>query len=270
MKPPLVISLGGGLNSTAMCVLFHERGERPDLIMFADTGGERQYTYDYLFGPFAAYLDKIGFPPVTVVKGRVKGYETLEEECLGEPTLPSLAFGFRRCSDHWKKRPQQRYMKNEWELGKKAWAAGIKVVQCIGYDAEESHRRKIPDDKWWTYRYPLVEEGWGRDECQEALARAGLPRAKKSSCFFCPAMKKAEVVQLSKEDPELFQRAVDMEEKSASTHSLSGLGRHWSWKKLVSADDRQKRLFPDSPDQLCDCYDGGYEVPDGEGGTVEV
>ena len=40
-----VVSYGSGTNSTAMLVGLHERGEKPDLILFADTGGERPDTY---------------------------------------------------------------------------------------------------------------------------------------------------------------------------------------------------------------------------------
>ena len=40
-----VVSYGAGTNSTAMLIGLHERGERPDLILFADTGGERPETY---------------------------------------------------------------------------------------------------------------------------------------------------------------------------------------------------------------------------------
>ena len=35
-----IVSYGGGTNSTAMLVGLWERGERPDAIVFADTGGE--------------------------------------------------------------------------------------------------------------------------------------------------------------------------------------------------------------------------------------
>lgn len=254
---PLVVSLGGGLNSTALCVLLHEQGERPDLIMFADTGGERDYTYDYLKGPFSAWLDSVGFPEITVVKGRVKDYETLEDECLGEATLPSLAFGFKRCSDHWKKRPQQRHMK-QWDVAQAAWAEGLKVVQCIGYDAEESHRSKIPEDKWFRYRYPLVESNWGRDECQEALLRVGLPRARKSSCFFCPASRLHEILELKETRPDLFDRAVAMEKAAKpNLKTVKGLGRRFSWEGVVREELRQIQLFP--PEESCGCYDGEYD-----------
>jgi hypothetical protein len=49
-----VVSYGGGVDSTAMTLLL-ERGEKPDLVVFCDTGGEYPETYAYL-DRFDAYL----------------------------------------------------------------------------------------------------------------------------------------------------------------------------------------------------------------------
>jgi len=42
------MAYGLGVASTAMLVEFVHRGIRPDLILFADTGGEKPGTYQYL------------------------------------------------------------------------------------------------------------------------------------------------------------------------------------------------------------------------------
>lgn len=44
-RRPLVVSYGGGVNSTAVLVGYAERGIIPDAIVFADTGGEKPETY---------------------------------------------------------------------------------------------------------------------------------------------------------------------------------------------------------------------------------
>jgi hypothetical protein len=44
--PPLVVSFGGGVDSTAMLVGFHQRRIRPDLIMMADPGSENYGHFD--------------------------------------------------------------------------------------------------------------------------------------------------------------------------------------------------------------------------------
>ncbi|HKP11689.1 MAG TPA: hypothetical protein VJZ91_06245 [Blastocatellia bacterium] len=40
-RPLLVVALGLGRDSIAMLVVIYELGIRPDLILFADTGGEK-------------------------------------------------------------------------------------------------------------------------------------------------------------------------------------------------------------------------------------
>jgi 3'-phosphoadenosine 5'-phosphosulfate sulfotransferase (PAPS reductase)/FAD synthetase len=45
---PLVVAYGLGVDSTAMLVELARRHIQPDLILFADTGGEKPETYAYL------------------------------------------------------------------------------------------------------------------------------------------------------------------------------------------------------------------------------
>src|SRR5437763_4685357 len=91
---PLVVAYGLGVDSTAMLIEFAKRGIRPDLILFADTGGEKPETYAYL-KVIRPFLARAGFPDVTVVRYRPKraAYATLEDQCLHTRTLPSLAYG---------------------------------------------------------------------------------------------------------------------------------------------------------------------------------
>ena len=108
---PLVVSWGGGRDSTAMLVGLAERGRRPDLILFADTGGEKPETYAYL-PVVQRYLKAAGFPPVVTVRYRPRTapYTTLEGQCLHTGTLPSLAYGGKSCSLKYKRGPQDRYI----------------------------------------------------------------------------------------------------------------------------------------------------------------
>jgi hypothetical protein len=90
----LVVAYGLGVDSTAMLVEFANRGIRPDLILFADTGGEKPETYRYL-GVVQPFLRTVGFPEVTTVRYQPTRavYDTLEAQCLHTGTLPSLAYG---------------------------------------------------------------------------------------------------------------------------------------------------------------------------------
>ena len=147
----------------------------------------------------------------------------------------------------------------------------------IGYDAGETrriqHAAPIDEaDKKYEKHYPLYEWGWTREECVHVIERAGLPRPGKSSCFFCPSMKKKEIQALWENYPDLFERAIALEHGSAKTNvNVKGLGRDWSWesyynefmanKEFEEAQLTFDQLFPDSPGGCicgapCGCYDG--------------
>lgn len=91
---PLVVAYGVGVDSTAMLVEFARRQIRPDLILFADTDGEKPETYQYL-SVIRPFLVRVGFPDVITVRYHPTraAYQTLEAQCLHTGTLPSLAYG---------------------------------------------------------------------------------------------------------------------------------------------------------------------------------
>lgn len=254
---PVVVAYGAGTNSTALLVGMHERGERPDLILFADTGGERPETYAYL-DVMDSWLTSVGFPTLGRVRHAMKDgtVETLENRSLKTKSLPSIAYGYKACSEKWKRRPQDKFV-NNWTPAKTAWAAGKKCIKLIGYDADEARRvRNAPkEDPKYVYRYPLFEWDWDRNDCITAIDRAGLPRPGKSACFFCPSSKKSEVLDLQRQHPDLFARACVME-ANADLDTIKGLGRRWSWSELADLDRSQTRLLPDPEETPCGCFDG--------------
>ena len=253
----IVVSYGGGTNSTAMLIGMHERGEIPHLILFADTGGEKPHTYLHI-GEMNLWLLERGFPDIRYVQrvSQTGAVRSLEKDCLDGKMLPSIAYGFKACSEKHKRRPQDRYV-NHWGGARLAWEAGLKVQKLIGYDADEERRARIVNDEKYAYRYPLIEWGWGRHECMEAIKRAGLPQPGKSACFFCPSSRKEEILDLKRQYPDLMERALAME-ANADLSSIHGLGRNFSWAMFLNGDPRQIHLFP--PEIACDCYDGDEEA----------
>ena len=240
-----IVSFGGGVNSTAMLIGLHERGEKPDAILFADTGGEKPGTYLHV-----AAMDKwcisVGFPQIEIVKQKL----TLEADCLERETLPGKAFGFGSCSDRFKVQPQKRWLRQN----------GIKdPMWLVGIHAGERHRAERSLNQRPDVCFPLIQWNWGQEECEQAIARAGIAKPCKSACFFCPAMPKRDVLKLKAEHPELFQRAVEMEQaarEGGRLTTIKGLGRHWSWERLAKSDESQLRLFDDLQAPICDvCVD---------------
>ena len=241
----IISSFGGGTNSTAMLIGMVERGEKCDLILFADTGGEKPHTYQHI-AEFSVWLLAHGMPAIQSVKGQqpqqlIDG--SLEQECLRRNSLPSIAFGFKTCSQKWKRQPIEATLKR----------MGITpATMLIGFDADEPQRAKEIAGN----RYPLIEWDWGRDECIEAIDRAGVSRPGKSACFFCPSSRKPEIMELRRMYPDLAARAIAMEEGAQLT-SVKGLGRRFAWKDLYQADDNQAKLIAESGVEIdCGCYDG--------------
>lgn len=261
---PLMVSYGGGINSTAMLVGLHEHGIRPDAILFADTGGERPNVYAYI-DKVSEWCESIGFPAVQVVRHVYASgkYSTLEEECLGSQTLPSIAYGFKKCSLKWKVEPQERWAK-QWAPAIECWKDGHKVLKAIGYHAGEEHRSVKANDDKYEYVYFLRQWKWYQEDCVAAVERAGLESAHKSARFFCPSSKPKEIIELSSAYPDLMKRALKIEQvalDSGSLQTVKGLGRHWSWQGVLDYENRKVPLpfLSSSTEVPCGCYDGGDE-----------
>jgi len=238
-----------------MLLGFREKGERPDLILFADTGGEKPETYTFVSDVIGRLMSEWDWPRVEWVHRK---QETLEEECLRTHGLPSIVVGIRSCSDKYKIRPVDDFLKT-WQPAIDAWSHGEKIVKCIGFDAEEPHRIKQFSDARFTVRYPLVEWGWGRKECIKKIEEYGLEIPPKSSCFFCPEMKESEIIDLKMKHPELFERALRMERNNSSIYSVKGLSRQFSWKQIADFHDKQMTLPHVGGEMPCTCYDGAPE-----------
>ena len=247
-----IVSYGGGTNSTALLIECHKRGIPVELILFADTGGEKPHTYQYV-QMFSRWLVEHGMPEIITVR-KAGNCETLEENCLRMNMLPSIAYGFNGCSLKYKRQPQDKYV-NNWGPAKEEWKAGKKVIKFLGFDADESHRAQIPEDEKYIYQYPLVEWDMGREECLKTIKDADLCLPGKSACYFCPSSKKSEIRWLTHNYPELAERALAMEENAELT-SVKGLGRSFAWRDLLSQAEMFDEGFELTPELACGCYDG--------------
>ena len=271
-----VASWGGGTNSTAMIIGMYRRNIPIDIIAFSDTGGEQPHTYEFI-DIFNAWLSAHELPQITCLEyfDRNKNRLTLETECLRSKTLPSIAYGYKRCSLKHKISVMDKFCNNN-VLCKNIWKSGGKVDKFVGYDAGERRRieHAAPIDaanKKYVNRYPLMEWGWTREKCVQVIESEGLPKPGKSSCFFCSSMKKSEIQGLYQNYPELFGRAVKLEHNAApNLKSVKGLGRNWSWEQYikdwleVQEFEKSQTILAGYAEALggcicgapCGCYDG--------------
>lgn len=272
-----IVCFGGGTNSTAMIIGMYLHEIPIDLILFADTGAEQPHTYEFI-KTFNGWLSNHGLPEITIVWRTDKDGNRLflEEDCLNYKRLPSIAYGFKGCSGKFKTGVQEKFC-NNYPPCIEIWNSGEKVHKYVGYDAGETRRiqHAAPADevnKKYKNHYPLYTWGWDRAECVRVIERAGLPVPGKSSCFFCPSMKKKEIQALWENYPDLFERAVKIEHTAAdSLKTVKGLGRNWSWESYHDEYARNKAfedaqitfddLFPETQGGClcgapCGCYDG--------------
>jgi len=275
-----VVSFGGGTNSAAMIIGMNQRGIPIDLILFSDTGVEKPGTYDFI-NAFNEWLCGKGLPEITTVQKSLHGEPyTLEQFCLRYGKMPSVVYGRKQCSVEFKIEPMEKFC-NKHEPFTEAWKRGEKVSRYTGYDAGEKRRieangDKYNSDKKYLYYFPLMDWKLSREDCVSLIKDAGLPPAGKSSCFFCPNNKKEEIIKLWENHPDLFRRAVAIEQNAGKTRkdgtpsAIIGLGREWTWEEYIAvyehnkAFDKSQIIIEGFNDNMggcccgmpCGCYDG--------------
>ncbi len=189
-----LISFGGGVNSTAMTILLVNEGWRGPIV-FADTSCEWPDTYAYMDAFEREWLAPRGLG-ITRLEGlpwqRVKGGLSLIDYCEQSCVLPQAAR--RWCTIEWKVKP----------IGRWAEEHGI-CTQHIGIAADESHRQP-------NKSRPLCERNITRQGCIEIIQAEGLDVPPKSGCYLCPFQRHEQWRELWRRYPELFERAMRIEE----------------------------------------------------------
>ena len=254
--PPHVLSLGAGVQSSAMALMASEGllTPMPVAAVFADTQDEPASVYRWL-----DWLQpRLAFPLWTVTKGRLSDGETqirrsrtsghLYRRGLIPAYLDGGAPSFRHCTQEFKLRPLFRAYRS---LTKGP------VVQWIGISTDEAHRMKDSLKPWLTNRYPLIEAGLTRQACREWFFRRGYPQPPRSACRYCPYHSDAEWSRLKTEEPAEFQAAVDLEHRIQAACDEVGQARvflHRSLKPLDAvsfASDNTRDLFGNECEGMC-------------------
>lgn len=268
VRSPLVVNLGMGTDSSALLVMLaeaHHAGNpwaKPDLILFADTGSEKANTYAHL-PVMNAWLASVGFPLVTVVAKADRGLSdaSLHESCLRLGTMPSLAYGGKSCSLKWKVAELDHFLAR-WEPAQAANAVCLPIITAIGYDASPADLKRSGNmgDELQQFWYPLRDAGLTRAELVAIIDRAGLGQPGKSACFMCPAMKRAEVLDLLRTEPAKLALALRIEAgalarsaREGRDMSTVGLGRSWSWREYLEA------TCPGELAAVCAAHDTGAD-----------
>jgi 3'-phosphoadenosine 5'-phosphosulfate sulfotransferase (PAPS reductase)/FAD synthetase len=217
-----VCGISGGKDSSALAV--HLRDRVPQMeYFFCDTGAELPETYEYL-----NKLEVVLGKPIARLNAD-KGFDHWFEVYRG--TLPSPQV--RWCTRQMKIRPLE------------AWLGDDPAISYVAIRADEQNRKGYVSTKPnITTVFPFIDDGIDHAGVLRILDEAGvgLPEyyqwRTRSGCYFCFYQRKAEWVGLAERHPELFERAVAIENKvlteasgagDASYQDVAMKGRAFTW-----------------------------------------
>lgn len=217
-----ICGISGGKDSSALAIYLRNKVEDMEYF-FCDTGAELPETYEY--------LDKLEVNLGLKIQrlNSKKGFDHFFELYRG--TLPSP--NMRWCTKKMKIEPIEE------------WIGDDHAVSYIAIRADESGRKGYVSNKPnIKARFPFIEDGIDHAGVLKILEQAGigLPNyyswRTRSGCYFCFYQRKAEWVGLAEHHPDLFEKAMAIENKvrldagesgSASYDQYAMQGRQYTW-----------------------------------------
>lgn len=238
-------SYGGGVQSTAALVLAAQGRIDFPLFLFANVGDDSEHpkTLTYVEQYARPFAKEHGIELVTLDRvmqrtGKVRTlYEDLTYEGSKSLKIPvrmsNGAPGTRSCTATYKIQVVGRELKRRGATGGKtckkhrdpAGETATPQPECpacvqpniatigIGISVDEIHRanNRITEPHEHI-TYPLLDLGLRRVDCMRIIGDAGLPVPPKSSCWFCPFHRPETWHEMRRSEPELFDKACDLED----------------------------------------------------------
>ena len=229
-----VCGISGGKDSSALAVYL--RDKVPDLeYFFCDTGAELPETYDYL-----NRLEVVLGKPITRINAD-RPFEHWFELYRGALPSPQM----RWCTRQMKIKPLED------------WLGEDEATSYVAIRADEMQRKGYVSTKPnISAVFPFIEAGIDHEGVLKILdaASIGLPDyytwRTRSGCYFCFYQRKAEWVGLAERHPDLFERAVAIEQKvlldageagDADFKDLAMKSRGYTWSQGESLPELLER-----------------------------
>ena len=223
MKTLRVLSLGAGVQSSTLALMIH-KGKIPmvDCAIFADTQAEPPKVYEWL-----KFIKKTVSYPVHIVTWR-----NLEKDVLdasqGEYQAFTIPFYtknketgqkgmlMRQCTADYKIKPVTKKVREllGYKKGERVDLKEVQVEMLLGISTDELRRMRMNRLRYIDNQYPLINNfGMSRQDCIAWMKDNGYPMPAKSACYFCPFHSQSTWKEIKENDPELFQKAVEMDKK---------------------------------------------------------
>lgn len=206
-----VLGISGGKDSSALAI--YMRGKVPQMeYFFCDTGAELPETYDYLNRLEAALGKEI------VRLNTTRDFDHWLQVYQG--TLPNASM--RWCTKNLKIKPLEE------------WLGDSPAISYVAIRSDENRLGYVSTKPNIKAVFPFREDGIDRDGVNRILDESGigLPAyyewRTRSGCYFCFFQRKHEWVGLADRHPELFERAVDYEDK-VNYQATAMQGRQYTW-----------------------------------------
>jgi 3'-phosphoadenosine 5'-phosphosulfate sulfotransferase (PAPS reductase)/FAD synthetase len=263
-KPVRVLSLGAGVQSSAMLLMYlnGDLKPMPDFAIFADTKSEPEAVYDWLAileeeskGIIPIYKPSRGNLAQDTIDGIYKKTRIsampLHVDVNGEASM-----GKRQCTFDYKIEVVNQEVRRR--LGyEKGQRVKHKVEMLIGISLDEIIRMKDSRTKWIKNEYPLVfEKKMRRNELIKYIEDLGLGTPLRSACWMCPFKSNKEWEDLKINDPESFALAVKFDKIVRKQRGFNhDLYLHKSLKPLdeidFSEDKSQLDMFQMECEGMC-------------------
>jgi 3'-phosphoadenosine 5'-phosphosulfate sulfotransferase (PAPS reductase)/FAD synthetase len=245
-EPRHICGISGGKDSSALAV--HLRDRVPNMeYFFCDTGAELPETYEYL-GRLEATLGK----PIARLNA-LRGFDHWFEVFRGALPSPQM----RWCTRNMKIKPIEE------------WVGDEEVISYVAIRADEANRKGYVSTKPnITTVFPFIEDDIDHAGVMRILEEAGIGLPKyyewrtRSGCYFCFYQRKAEWVGLADHHPDLFERAVAIEQKVLQDAGVDGdadfrdramQSRNYTWSQgetLVELLERRTEIMTRHEDAL--------------------
>lgn len=235
-KPYRVLSWGCGLQSTTLAVM-SALGEidQLDAVLTADTGWERQVTYE-IRDWYIDWLRERGMHVEVIQTGDIR------VDAVGKSThMPFWTDSGgplqRHCTRELKIRPIKRRIREllGYDASKPPHPPAGVVEVWMGITVDEWTRAKRSRVKFIRHRWPLLELRMDREDCADWLKAHGLPIPPKSACVCCPYRRASEWIEMREQAPGEFQAAIDFDEANRNNplaeHGASTADELYIWRE---------------------------------------
>jgi 3'-phosphoadenosine 5'-phosphosulfate sulfotransferase (PAPS reductase)/FAD synthetase len=218
-----VLGISGGKDSSALAVYMRNRVPEMEYF-FCDTGAELPETYEYLNRLEAALGKSI------VRLNADRDFDHWMEVYQG--TLPSPQM--RWCTKNLKIKPLED------------WVGDDKVISYVAIRADENRLGYVSTKPNIEAVFPFREDGIDKDGVMRILDEAGIGLPDyyewrtRSGCYFCFFQRKHEWIGLKERHPDLFERAVEYEDKVRYRHTAMK-GRNYTWSQGESLPELIER-----------------------------